>query len=116
MNYQFSLKKQELFVDIDMNNERIEGGTNMNISLYMPIYYLYDEEDFNKNNFDLKNIRIRSPVDKEVHVEEDLCARDDTSSEDKESKENKANMANITNIPNIANIQNKKDNSFEKDF
>ncbi|SBT32021.1 conserved Plasmodium protein, unknown function [Plasmodium ovale wallikeri] len=64
MDYRFVLKKQELCIDIDMQNGRIEGNTFMNIALYMPIYYLYDEEDFHKNNFDLSRVIIRKDVNR----------------------------------------------------
>ncbi|KJP87839.1 hypothetical protein AK88_02443 [Plasmodium fragile] len=59
MDYYFALKKQDLSVNIDMHNERIEGSTTMTLALYMPIYYLYDEEDFAKVNYDINKVRIR---------------------------------------------------------
>ncbi|SCN23685.1 conserved Plasmodium protein, unknown function [Plasmodium berghei] len=58
MAHRFELNKQAIYLDIDMKNERIIGNTNMNVTLYMPIYYLYDKNDFEKNNFDIKNVKI----------------------------------------------------------
>ncbi|KYO01385.1 hypothetical protein PGSY75_0724700, partial [Plasmodium gaboni] len=79
MDYRFVLKQQELYIHIDMDKERIEGNTVMNISLYMPIYYLYDEEDFIKNNYNINNLKIRKEDKdkkkqvKEIFLKQDVC-------------------------------------------
>ncbi|EWC89334.1 hypothetical protein PFNF54_01898 [Plasmodium falciparum NF54] len=79
MDYRFVLKQQELYIHIDMDKERIEGNTVMNISLYMPIYYLYDEEDFIKNNYNINKLKIRKEEKdkkkqmKEIFLQQDVC-------------------------------------------
>ncbi|CAD2100413.1 hypothetical protein YYG_03610 [Plasmodium vinckei petteri] len=73
MAHRFELNKQAIYLDIDMKNERIVGNTNMNISLYMPIYYLYDQNDFEKNKFDIKNVKICTstlyPKDEDTEID-----------------------------------------------
>ncbi|EAA20159.1 hypothetical protein [Plasmodium yoelii yoelii] len=59
-----------------MKNERIIGNTHMNVTLYMPIYYLYDKNDFEKNNFDIKNVKIctnniQHPKSEDVEIDEE---------------------------------------------